>query len=232
MSFNGKYFIIQRYQMIVTNNSIYLNTPRTGGTWIETVLAPITVAAANGEFPSQDLVQTHKNVFVFVRNPWSWYASVYNSNIAGTGQSMQHLFTALGYTPTFDDFVRAMENPGPMYKRKLLALCNADGASDTSCEMTFIHDWMVGSKSLYQTVCDRYYTIATRLGRIENIIVELKNMTIVAEEQNAVVDTNIDCTVKTNIGTPVNYHDMYTPELVDIVANSSKDLISRLNYRF
>jgi hypothetical protein len=218
--------------MIITNNTIYLGVPRAGNSWMKTVLAPITVQTIDNEFPSAELLETHKNVLVFVRNPWSWYASLYNSIAAGTSTPARHLFTALGYKPSFDDFVRSMNNPGAMYKRKVIALFKADNLSETSADMILAQDWMAGTKSLYQTICDRYYLVATRLGQAENTAVEIKNMCMVADERNGIVETNIDCLPRENLGLHVNYHDMYSPELADLVAASSRDLILRLNYRF
>jgi hypothetical protein len=68
--------------MIVTDNALYLHMPKTGGNWVREVLKSITIEDFGHRLPSNDFYRP--NVYLFVRNPWQWYNSLYHYLIYGS----------------------------------------------------------------------------------------------------------------------------------------------------
>lgn len=227
--------------MITTKNGLFLHIPKTAGIWVIDVLKPITddhlFHAVPQEKPSKP------NVYAFVRNPWDWYHSFYHfqkngSETFGAEFDLTALLTELPNGDTFEDFVKMANNPTKEYKQKtynkqrLQKLMNVDPHLD-HVDMYIHSTWLESDVGFYQHVCNLYTKYITRLCTFENIRQDLASCLKECEEYTPELQDRIDNTRPINVTyNPSNYRTHYNSDLVEIVANSNKQIINQYGYTF
>lgn len=217
--------------MIVTERSVFLHVPKTGGTWMREVLTPIT-KETHGHILLADT--SKENIFAFVRNPWAWYVSSYNAIILGTSEdpvkTNDSLVLAIGKIPTFEEFLESQMCPSPILKKKLhffFKMDQHDTAFTDICER-----WIESDNSWYTIMCDAFFEKATQVGRTETLAKDLKSMLTSSKELTEELHKRIDTTPMKNTGVSIDYRTMYSTKYRDLVYATSKDLIAQFEYTF
>jgi len=223
--------------MIVTNNALYLHMPKTGGNWVREVLKSITIEDFGHRLPSNDFHRP--NVYLFVRNPWQWYNSLYHYLIYGSeiynpaDNFIDPLIRAFGNTPSFAEFTETLCCPTDMYKKKVSILSKSSDLVRNTSQSPFWEMWLSTSGSLYDVVSSNFIATATKIGTTENIAADLRQMLVESGDLNSEIDLLLNTAQHKNVENRlVSYQTLYTDHLRIVVADSSKPLIDRFNYKF
>ena len=214
--------------MILTDNATYLHMPKTGGTWMRQVLKSIAVEEYDHAFPTEPSA----NIFTFVRNPWAWHVSTYNSIVFGSDISEPNLsdpvLLAYGELPTFSEFIEMQNSPSDTYKRKLLMALKINKASPSS--IILAEQWLTSDLGWYQLMCNSFTKYATIVGRTENLADNLTTMMRVAGDT---VPTTSLALPKVNVSNvDIDYRKMYSYELAQQVNASCRHMIEQYEYEF
>ena len=223
--------------MIVTDNALYLHMPKTGGNWVREVLKSITINDFGHRLPSNDFYRP--NVYLFVRNPWQWYNSLYHYLIYGSeiynpaDNFVDPLIRAFGHTPSFADFIETLCYPTDLYKKKVSILAKSSDSVRNTSQTPFWQMWLDTNGSLYNVVSSNFIATATRVGTTENIAIDLRNMLVESGDLTTEIDNLLTTTQHKNVeNCLVNYQNLYTDHLKNMVADTSKTLIDQFNYKF
>lgn len=223
--------------MIVTDNALYLHMPKTGGNWVREVLKSITIEDFGHRLPSNDF--RRPNVYLFVRNPWQWYNSLYHYLIYGSeiynpaDNFIDPLIRAFGHTPSFAEFIETLCYPTDMYKKKVSILSKSSDLVRNTSQTPFWQMWLDTNGSLYDVVSSNFIATATRVGTTENIAIDLRHMLIESGDLTPEIDSLLTTTQHKNVENRlVEYRTLYTDHLKSVVANTSKTLIDQFNYEF
>ena len=236
--------------MIITPNSVFLHVPKTGGNFVRELVRPMAIEES--QYTHAVLVPPHhyNNVFCFVRNPWSWYVSVYNFYQSGSTQYAlprvkTPILNALGPNATFDDFIRNTTFPTLAFRTKLknintiiknttlvdlsTDINNPAGLNGDESAINFTNQ----ETSFYYAILERYVPLCTIIGKYENLRSDLvKILTQTGEITDALVsEINKKPPVNTGYYTD-DYRLYYTDETKKLVADSSKEMIDRFGYEF
>jgi hypothetical protein len=232
--------------MLVTSNSIYLHTPKTGGMWMKYVLEPVTVQSIEHHILQE--MPSHTNVFSFVRNPWDWYVSIYLFLIDGSEKFKKTypikppLIQALP-DQTFTSFVSALTRSDKEFKKKAYhvykILKQIKPAGETYLhqaidpEGVLLSRWMEDSSSYYKIICDAYVKPAFRVGMYEHLRHHLKEMLTICNDDTDEVVKRLLFSDRINVTTnKQDYRQYYNDETERLVAMTSKDIIDQYGYKF
>jgi hypothetical protein len=203
--------------------------PKTGGTWVRHVLHPIAVEEYDHAYPDKPSA----NVFAFVRNPWAWHVSTYNSIVYGSDTTPADLadpvLLAHGSRPSFAEFVETQTNPSDAFKRKVLMALRINKASDSSIKIAEL--WIDSNLGWYQLMCNEFLRYATRIGRTETLHEDLKQMLLVANDMKPQVFARMS-DPKINVSMEVDYRSMYSYDLAQQVNATCQPMISQFGYTF
>jgi len=223
--------------MIVTDNALYLHMPKTGGNWVREVLKSITIEDFGHRLPSNDFYRP--NVYLFVRNPWQWYNSLYHYLIYGSeiynpaDNFIDPLIRAFGHTPSFAEFIETLCYPTDMYKKKVSILSKSSDLVRNTSQTPFWEMWLSTNGSLYEVVSNNFIATATKIGTTENIAVDLRQMLVESGDLTPKIDHLLITTLHKNVeNCLVDYQTLYTEHLRSVVAETSKSLIERFKYAF
>jgi hypothetical protein len=233
-----------------------MHMPKTGGMWINDVCRSLTVPTDGMPVLYLDVdhrvnIDTQgKQVFTFVRNPWTWYVSFYQHQlrrgaIAGYAyQTDEQLdFTSFLY--------RCIEMPlwmrvkaWQMYRDSLEQILSAvsrekqnrlDGIyNPITYEIDFQEAWVKNNSvlDLYSFMVAQYTKKAKQIGRMESMAQDLATMLTLSGELTAEVQQRMANTPPVNTGNISDYREFYTNETHDLVADRCAAVISRFNYEF
>tara|TARA_R110000751_G_scaffold23590_7_gene65195 strand:+ start:4167 stop:4829 length:663 start_codon:yes stop_codon:yes gene_type:complete len=100
---------------LITNKSLFLHIPKTGGTWVKKVISKAQIetfehGSTHAHFPElfkyrDEMFYDKKYVFAFVRHPLSWYQSIWVYRMKH-GWSMDHPLDYNCASNDFHEFVR------------------------------------------------------------------------------------------------------------------------------
>lgn len=215
--------------MIVTNNAIYLHVPKTGGTWMRSILQPIAIEEHRHELLMEP---ADVPVCAFVRNPWGWYVSSYNAITKGTTSDPfdKHdpVIVALGRVPTFEEFLECQLQPTPEFKRKLLAMfkLRKDGAFVRIAEQ-----WMDTDLDWYSLLIIMFTINATEIGQYEFIRMDLMLMMDKVGDLNDETIELLD-TPPLNVGELADYREYYTAQQAEDVYNACRSICNEFRYQY
>jgi len=209
--------------------------PKSGGNWLREVLKPITINDFGHRLPSSDFYRPH--IYLFVRNPWQWYSSLYHYLIYGSeiynpaDDAIEPLLRVIGHTPSFDEFVEIVCFPTPLFKKKLKILTTSSDSK--TADSTVIDAWLENNVSLYHVTSSCFISAATNIGTTENIASDLRHMLIESGDLTPEIDHLLTTTQHKNVeNCLVDYRTLYTDHLRSVVAETSKSLIERFKYTF
>jgi len=211
--------------------------PKTGGKWVREVLKSVTTNSFGHKLPTTEFARPY--VYVFVRNPWQWYNSLYHYLIYGSDihtpndKFVDPLIRAFGHTPSFPEFIETLCCPPDMYKKKVSILSSTFEKSSPISQSPIHRAWLENSGSLYNTISTEFINHATDVGTTENIANDLRRMTIESKDFNSKIDHLLNSVQHKNVGKQlVDYRKLYTDNLKDLVAVTSETLINQFNYKF
>lgn len=231
--------------MIITNNSMYLHIPKTAGKWISSILSTIKISDDLHQVPFDQPCQP--NIFVFVRNPWDWHVSFYEFHRSGseiTYPSVLKLAPIVQILPencSFDYFINIVNDPPLSYKKKLFNLSRRNYITSTAeidklfwnTQMKTFSYWLENDCGLYQHYYNLYTKYSTKIGKFENIRIDLRNMLEDSKELTDEIEKNIFQSISINVTTnKKNWKDYYSNKLTDIVLSQSFQIIKNHNYEF
>lgn len=181
--------------MIETANGYYLHIPKTAGMWTRNVLEPITLDYEEHGIPPVGF--THPNVYAFVRNPWSWYHSMYTFLSRGsevfdkTQLKFVPVLDLLEQPKSFTQFLSSLCTPNKLFKQRILQyyrllfrdelqqknnLVNLDKQLEEDPEGRILIEWLDRDTSYYEQVASNYLRFATFVGKYENLREDLTTM--------------------------------------------------------
>lgn len=233
--------------MIITNNAYYLHIPKTAGTWVRTVLEPITLSHVDRAIPPIGF--KHDHVYTFVRNPWAWYVSVYN--FLNHGSELMNkpsaLFRLLDKPKTFNDFVQSLCYPTPQFKNKLNQfyrltfkeqlqntgnLIDLDQQLKTDPHGIIYNTWVNNDVSFYEQLASVYMKYCTKIGKYETVQQDLVDMLTDSNELTDNIKNSIDKLGKINVTSKqVDYRTFYDTKTIEAVEQTSK-FLKEFNYTY
>jgi hypothetical protein len=236
--------------MIVTKNAVYLHIPKTAGMWFRRVMEPITVSYESHGVPQGNIVRPH--TYTLVRNPWSWYVSMYNFLKYGSEEfSFSNSFRppvlqALA-DQSFDNFVTMLCKPTEEYKKRVFAIYKIKFMEQLSSESKLnnvsermlqdpegiiLTEWMTNDNSYYEQIASTYTRHATRIGKYEDLTQELLSMTAECGDLDDQMRSRIIDSPPFNI-TSVrdSYQSYYTDQTRQLVADTT-DFLNEFHYEF
>ena len=225
--------------MLLTEHAVYRQTPKTGTHWIKAVLAPIASTVPdykNYTFNHRVTVPvdcSDKNIYAFVRNPWSWYVSLYNflrsHNMPATPADVL-LLKELAQQKNFSEFVYELLYPHKIQKQ-LQALRESNIAQST--DVFEYHElWLDKDCSYGKFILTEFSTGCTLVGQYENLAKDLTTMIVQSKELTVELLRNIKTIPAQNTSAKVDYRDYYSTELANAVGKDMKDFNERFDYEF
>lgn len=224
--------------MIKTKNAYYLHVPKTAGTWMYEVLEPIVLEQHEHGIPEENF--KHDRVYAFVRNPWDWYASMYNFLNHGSDLGMPDwyikdaLLKFVEEPKSFDNFLYAFCKPTDQFKNNLLnyySLIYPNNLDDDFLYKT-IKEWCLTDVSFYDQATLCYTKFCTKVGRYETIQNDLLEMLTEAGDITPEVKARIENYPKVNVTSlDCNYKSLYNNETRDLVETTSS-INKEYKYRF
>jgi len=235
--------------MIVTKNAVYLHNPKTGGTWLKHILDPILVEYIEHHVPLGPF--DHTNTFTFVRNPWSWYVSLYlflkngSEHYKASTKIKPPIIQALTGDKNFEDFIKFSTSPDLAFKKKVFSIYRIFELSGMKTqtydaiqilskpEGVILTEWMNTDKSYYNVICDVYTRYAHTIGKYETLKPDLIKMVTQSGDISAELLERIENTPPINVTADKDdYRSYYNDSTRQLVANTSKELIERYGYEF
>jgi hypothetical protein len=233
--------------MLTTHNAIYLHNPKTAGTWLRYVLEPVTVDWLEHHVPEQPF--SHTNTFSFVRNPWSWYVSLYlflrngSEKFAKTYPIKPPILQALSGSKDFADFIQAATYPTPEFKQKVYSIYRVLKQikpfeepylqQQRDPEGVILTKWIEEDVSYYAVMCDVYTRYAHTIGKYETVKADLLEMTKTCGDLTDEVLYRIENTEPINVtANKDSYQTYYNDVTMKMVADTSAELIDQYGYTF
>jgi hypothetical protein len=235
--------------MIVTNHSVFLHNPKTGGTWLKHILDPLIINYVEHHVPDKPF--NHVNTFTFVRNPWSWYVSLYlflrngSEHYEASKQLKPPIIQALDGDKSFEDFIKCSTVPATAFKNKVFSiyrifeLANLKTQSYDEVQVlskpegVILREWLDGNKSYYNVICDVYTRYAHTIGKYETLKPDFIKMLKQSGELNSDLLLRIENTKPINVTTDKDdYRVYYNDTTRQMVAETSRELIERYGYEF
>lgn len=229
--------------MIITKNAYYLHIPKTAGTWLSTVLSPISTFQEIHLIPQDGF--NHSNVYSFVRNPWSWYVSLYTYLMNGTETGMvadyirNPFLIGIEGSITFEKFLYSCCEPSRTSKFHALKnheilleenlkknkCLNIDQEIKNNYRTIIYNKWLDNDISFYEQVASVYLKFCTKVGKYENLKNDLLIMLKESNELTEEVLSFIENRPKMNVTLNQNdYRSYYTTKTIDLVEQTSKFL--------
>ena len=239
-----------------TERSIFMHLPKTAGMWVNNVCQSIGVNTDGMPFYFKDVdhrikIDTQgKRVFSFVRNPWTWYVSLYQHQlrrgaVAGypdyTNKELDFVsFLYICMEMPLWMRVKAWQRYTDMQEQILSDINNEkqNRSSGSYNPITYepdIHDEWVKNNSvldLCSFMIKQYTKNADQIGRTESIADDLTAMLVSTNELSAEIEQRISATPVVNAGNITDYRSFYTNETYDLVADHCAEVITRFNYDF
>lgn len=234
--------------MIVTKNAVYLHNPKTGGTWLKHILDPILIDYVEHHVPEGPF--DHINTFTFVRNPWSWYVSLYlflrngSEHYQASTKLKPPIIQALS-DKSFDEFIKFSTCPNLAFKNKVFSIYKIFELADIKTqsynevqvlskpEGVILTEWINGDKSYYNVICDVYTRYAHTIGKYETLKPDLVKMLIQSGDASEEILERVETTPPINVTTDKDdYRLYYNDSTRQMVADTSKELIERYGYEF
>jgi hypothetical protein len=227
--------------MIITDKSVFLHIPKTGGMWLRNVLEPIAVQPFNPkdtvhliDVPKKD---EHKYRFVFVRNPWAWYVSWFNYHKHGSSEEWLTNSDSLLFNQfngeSFEFFLKNSIDRNSVFRKKMNAIFKLQEMktkTNNTDHTAIIYNNC--QSSMYNCAIEKFSVGATKIGKMETLRIDLINMLEVSGEINKEMEHRVKTIECINRSVPVDYRNYYTTELRDLVAKDSAEYIDKFSYKF
>jgi hypothetical protein len=223
--------------MIILKNSVFSHIQKTGGTWLKSILSDYESEPAPYETCIW-VLPTDRNKFTFVRNPWDWYLSYYNFTIYGSDKlppSLRHItkFFMIKNDKiiSFEEFITILcltdkNTKVEIYNRFL------NKQIDIKLYNKTMYNWLHSNKSLYTILVEQHTANCTKVGKLENIRTDIKDMLLSTNELNDDLIEKIDNVDNINITKYPKVKEVYTKEMIEIVAISETSMITEFDYKF
>ena len=180
--------------MYCTKRIGILHMPKTGGTWIKNVLASKILMTTSYRYHN-----LFKYRFIAIRDPESWYLSLYNFMVAGSEitssnliyREVNGLLKCFGEVPSLELFTNILcgnitsdfQNNLNKHRDELSSIVTEDmEGSDLLNYYVFLVKWMDSGKSLYQFYYDILVPCATHVGQTNSLKEDLINILDIANE--------------------------------------------------
>jgi hypothetical protein len=96
-----------------------------------------------------------------------------------------------------------------------------------------ITNWQYNDLSYYENVIEMYMRGVTKIGTVENVRNDLCDMLSETDSLTDSLRLEIQNSPKFNVGFyPEKFKDLFTEDLIEIVANSNKNIIDKYKYTF
>jgi hypothetical protein len=231
--------------MLVTKNAVFLQLPKTAGTWLAHVLEPILIDKLEEFVVPAEF--KHLPVYGWVRNPWEWYASFYDYQKSGTDEynrQSKSVYKAFGKSEVgFDEFVKQLLSPSPDYISRIINWEKIEVMQDpqlaengnrfkvySGLEIFIL--WKNNPIPLLKHMQQTWLAPATHILQIDTIRTDLvdilKNINLLTDE----LESRILTEPARNESVLHNYSDYYTDETRQLVYNEHKEFIETYNYKF
>jgi hypothetical protein len=235
--------------MIVTEKAVYLHNPKTGGTWLQHILKPYTLEYIEHYVPNKPFDTPH--VFTFVRNPWSWYVSLYlflkngSEHWNASKDFKPPIIQVLPEGSDFSEFIKWSTVPTQSFKNKVFSIYRIfemthrkkseyiEAEALARPEGVILTEWCKRDVSYYNVICDVYTRYATTIGQYENLKPDLIKMMTQSGELTDELLSSIENTGPINVTCDKDdYRVYYNDTTRQMVAETSKELIEKYNYEF
>jgi hypothetical protein len=230
--------------MIKTANGYYLHIPKTAGMWTRNILQPVTLEYEEHGIPPAGF--SHPNVYAFVRNPWSWYYSMYTFLTKGSevfsksGLKFVPVLDLIEQPKSFNQFLHSLCTPSKMFKQRILqyyrllfrdeqqqknTLVDLNRQLEEDPEGRILIEWIDRDISYYEQVASNYLRYATVVGKYETLRDDLLMMlrhsgdSTIDIEQRVVNDLPFNVTAGST-----DYRPVYDYHMAEVVEWTSKFL--------
>jgi hypothetical protein len=194
------------------------------------------------------LPQKINNCFAVVRNPWSWYVSLYKFCTVGSEMEMPlwptSIMRTIGRLVDFEEFLKIMLSPGNEFKLNLIKNNRAVFLQDYFIEdddwvlkwrlkNTFrpiAREWVNNNDNFYKHIVNLYTKHATDIGKYDTLKEDLRNFIIKVGDMTPEIEDNLHTITPINYTPYCNYRDYYTAKMEALVYESNKDIINK--YKF
>lgn len=234
--------------MYITKNAVYLHIPKTAGTWLEQVILPAVLEQHDTNLDY--LPDNYTYCFAIVRDPWSWYVSLYRFCTIGAEIEMplwpSSITRTIGRDVSFEDFVNILHYPPDNFKNELIYnnravflkdffIKNNDWPLKKRLKNTFrpiAREWINNNNNFYKHIINLYTQHATDIGNYNTLVKDLSNFLIKVGDMTSEIDNNLKTLPPINYTPPYNYRDYYTPKLKDLVYINNKDIITKYSFEY
>lgn len=234
--------------MYITKNAVYLHIPKSAGTWMEQVILPAVVEQHDTNLDC--LPNKYEHCFAVVRDPWSWYVSLYKFCTLGSEIEMPlwptSIMRAIGREVSFEEFVKILINPGKKFKNNLITINRVvflqdyfregdDWSLKWRLKNTFkpiAREWLNNNYNFYKHVIDLYTKHATDVGNYKTLKDDLRNFIIKVGDMTSEIEYNLKNIPPINYTPRDDYRSYYTSDLKQLVYDHNIDIIERFNFEY
>lgn len=212
---------------------ILSHLPKTGGTWARFVLKNLINKTTGSVYDIHTVYgKTESSTIIgFVRNPWSWYVSLYNFNKWRLLSSSMHAFNSYGpefwylhpgsirRLPKFEDFIRVYAAPHIH--------------TNISLNFESMPRWADAKTPLLETLYGDYIVPCDHVGKTENLRCDLKTILLTLDTLTPDLEERINTSKTQNTAKkPTDYRTLYTDETAELVFNTHQRIITTHDYSF
>jgi len=215
--------------MVITKAAIFMHLPKTGGTWLQQVLADAVLRIEMHQ-PAR-YAPDDRPRFGFTRNPWSWYVSWYHFHAAGNYDNPVFQAAAATHGDTFGQITYGLLTAPAALKRRAYKIAghNTTGRNQGITQAT-IGRWIDTEDSYLTHLHTLHLEGCERVGKAENIADDLSAML----EGIGALDDDTAARIRNTPPANTSKHsqpaDYYSPDLEALVAEREADQIAAYNY--
>lgn len=234
--------------MYITKNAVYLHVPKTAGTWMEQVILPAVLEQHDTNLDC--LPQKINHCFAVVRNPWSWYVSLYKFCTIGSEMEMPlwptSIKNTIGKPVNFEEFLKIMISPDNVFKLNLIKTNRVvflqdyfvkgdDWMLKWRLKNTFrpiAREWVNNNDNFYKHIFNLYTKHATDIGKYDNLKEDLRSFIIKVGDMTPKIEHNLQTTPPINYTPHSDYRNYYTEDLKKLVYDHNIDIINKFNFKY
>lgn len=221
--------------MFFLDNSAFVHVPRTGGTFVRTMVEDHIIAFSDHSFDEakkKEARYSGKTIFGFIRHPSTWYESWLSIALNGTElvhpAKLDPTIISLGYDKPVEYIIEQLCNPTQIVKDNAYRMAlEGQGGRLQIVMLKILKKWReTDNVTFYENMCNCYLTGCDYVGKYENIKDELIYMISSTNQLSDQINQKIINTDRLNYS-PRSKETKFNVKTIDMINYYESRLIDK-----